>query len=103
MPAADAERVITIDVPVIPEEKCEMTTNIATVDLPPTIATMMMQESASNMQASNRNSRGVFDAVMGAIAATVQTNLAEVGTLESEAVQRIKATPMASPAIQTDK
>lgn len=80
-----------------------MTTNIATVDLPPTIATMMMQESASNMQASNRNSRGVFDAVMGAIAATVQTNLAEVGTLESEAVQRIKATPMASPAIQTDK
>jgi len=73
------------------------------MDLPDGVGQLMITESAGSIQASSRNARGVFDAVMGAIAATVQTNLAEVGTLESEAVQRIKATPMASPAIQTDK
>ena len=47
-------------------------------DVPENVAQQMMVESTGNIQASNRNSRGVFDAVMGAIGATVQTNLAEV-------------------------
>ena len=66
-------------------------------DLPENVAQMMTVESAGNIQASNRNSRGVFDAVMGAIGATVQTNLAEVGTLEGRAVSGVNATPIAGP------
>jgi len=67
------------------------------VDLPTAVAQQMMVESAGNIQASNRNSRGVFDAVMGALAGTVQTNFAEVGVLESRAVSGVMATPVAGP------
>jgi len=34
-------------------------------DVPENVAQQMMVESSGNIQASNRNSRGVFDAVMG--------------------------------------
>ena len=68
-------------------------------DLPENVAQMMMIESAGNIQASNRNSRGVFDAVMGSIGATIQTNLAEVGVLEGRAVSGVMATPIAAPAV----
>lgn len=82
----------------IPIEKAgEM--NMAT-DVPENVAQQMMVESSGNIQASNRNSRGVFDAVMGAIGATVQTNLAEVGVLEGRAVSGVNATPIASPTTQ---
>lgn len=67
------------------------------IDLSPNIANAMLTESAANMQASNRNSRGVFDAVMGAVAGTVQTNFAEVGVLEGRAVSGVMATPIAAP------
>jgi len=67
-------------------------------DLPENVAQAMMSETAGNIQASNRNSRGVFDAVMGAIGATVQTNLSEVGVLEGRAVSGVMATPIAPPA-----
>ena len=66
-------------------------------DVPPGLLQAMMAETAGNIQASNRNSRGVYDAVMGALAGTVGTNFAEVGTLESKAVQGVYATPLASP------
>ena len=69
-------------------------------DVPENVSQQMMVESAGNIQASNRNSRGVFDAVMGAIGATVQTNLAEVGVLEGRAVSGVNATPIASPTTQ---
>ena len=69
-------------------------------DVPENVAQQMMVESTGNIQASNRNSRGVFDAVMGAIGATVQTNLAEVGVLEGRAVSGVTATPIASPTTQ---
>lgn len=69
-------------------------------DVPENVAQQMMVESSGNIQASNRNSRGVFDAVMGAIGATVQTNLAEVGVLEGRAVSGVNATPIASPTTQ---
>jgi hypothetical protein len=69
-------------------------------DVPENVAQQMMVESTGNIQASNRNSRGVFDAVMGAIGATVQTNLAEVGVLEGRAVSGVNATPIASPTTQ---
>ena len=68
------------------------------IDLSPNVGNMMLMESATNMQASNRNSRGVFDAVMGALAGTVQTNFAEVGVLEGRSVSGVLATPVAGPA-----
>ena len=69
-------------------------------DVPENVSQQMMVESAGNIQASNRNSRGVFDAVMGAIGATVGVNLAEVGVLEGRAVSGVNATPIASPTTQ---
>ena len=68
------------------------------MDLPDGVGTLMMTESAGNVQASNRNSRGVFDAVMGALAGTVQTNFAEVGVVEGRSVSGVLATPIAGPA-----
>lgn len=68
------------------------------MDLPDGIGQMMMVESAGNIQASNRNTRGVFDAVMGALAGTVQTNFAEVGVVEGRSVSGVLATPIAGPA-----
>jgi len=70
------------------------------IDLSPNVANAMLTESSTNMQASNRNSRGVFDAVMGAIAGTVQTNFAEIGAIESRAVSGVMGTPVASPTTQ---
>ena len=68
------------------------------LDLPEGVGQVMMTESATNMQASNRNSRGVFDAVMGALGGTVQSNFKDIGTLESRAASGVFATPIAGPA-----
>lgn len=70
-------------------------------DISPNVANLMITESAANLQASNRNSRGVFDAVMGALAGTVQTNFAEVGVLEGRSVSGVLGTPLASPTVKT--
>ena len=67
------------------------------MDLPDGVGQLMMTETAGNIQASNRNSRGVLEAVMGAIAATVQTNLAEIGVLEGRSASGVFATPIAGP------
>lgn len=67
------------------------------VDLSQNVANTILTESVGNIQASNRNSRGVFDAVMGAIAGTVQTNFAEIGAIESRAVSGVMGTPVAAP------
>lgn len=68
------------------------------MDLPDGVGQLMMTESAGNIQASNRNTRGVFDAVMGALAGTVQSNFKDIGTLESRAASGVFATPIAGPA-----
>ena len=68
------------------------------MDLPDSVGQLMMTESAGNIQASNRNTRGVFDAVMGALAGTVQTNFAELGVLEGRSASGVFATPIAGPA-----
>jgi hypothetical protein len=73
----------------------------ASADISPNVANLMITESAANLQASNRNSRGVFDAVMGALAGTVQTNFAEVGVLEGRSVSGVLGTPLASPTVKT--
>lgn len=68
------------------------------LDLPEGVGQVMMTESASNMQASNRNTRGVFDAVMGALAGTVQSNFKDIGVLEGRSASGVFATPIAGPA-----
>lgn len=79
----------------IPFERVEKTK--MPIDIPENVAGSMMADTAVNIQASNRNSRFVADAVMGAIAGTVQTNFAEVGVLEGRAVSGVNGTPMAGP------
>jgi hypothetical protein len=69
-------------------------------DLPPAVAEQMMVESVGNIQASNRNARGGFDAAMVALAGTIQQNFSEVGVLEGRAVSGVNATPIAGPATQ---
>jgi len=63
----------------------------------PDFSKLMMAETAANMQASNNTSRRTFDAVMAAIAGTVQTNFAEIGLLEGRTASGVLATPIASP------
>lgn len=69
-----------------------------TMDLPDGVGQLMMTESAGNIQASNRNTRGVFDAVMGALAGTVQSNFKDIGVLEGRSASGVFATPIAGPA-----
>ena len=83
--------VVTIPVEVIKEKKMAM-------DLPDGVGQLMMTESAGNIQASNRNTRGVFDAVMGALAGTVQSNFKDIGVLEGRSASGVFATPIAGPA-----
>lgn len=95
MPTTDTptigDGVVTI---VIPEEGLKK----MAMDLPDGVGQLMMTESAGNIQASNRNTRGVFDAVMGALAGTVQSNFKDIGVLEGRSASGVFATPIAGPA-----
>ena len=95
MPETDTptigDGVVTI---VIPEEGLKK----MAMDLPDGVGQLMMTESAGNIQASNRNTRGVFDAVMGALAGTVQSNFKDIGVLEGRSASGVFATPIAGPA-----
>lgn len=95
MPIDDFDPIVGDGVITIPNVEVD---DVSQVDLSPNVANTMLTESVTNMQASNRNSRGVFDAAMGAIAGTVQTNFAEVGVLEGRAVSGVMATPIAAPS-----
>ena len=79
-----------------PEQPAEV--NKMAMDLPDGVGQLMMTESAGNIQASNRNTRGVFDAVMGALAGTVQSNFKDIGVLEGRSASGVFATPIAGPA-----
>jgi len=70
------------------------------IELGSTISELLLSESAANFQASNRNTRGGFDAVMVALAASVGQNFNELGTLEARANSGVNATPLASPVTQ---
>jgi len=66
-------------------------------DLPENVAQQMMVLSAGQISQGTGRMNGVFDAVMGAIAGTVQSNYSEVGVLEGRAVSGVNATPIAGP------
>ncbi len=67
-------------------------------DLPDGVGQLMMTESAGNIQASNRNTLGVFDAVMGSLAGTVQTNFKDIGVLEGRTASGVLSTNLGTPA-----
>ena len=67
------------------------------IDLSENVANITLTESVTNMQAGNRNGNGAMNAVMAAIAGTVQTNFAEVGVLEGRAVSGVNATDLGGP------
>ena len=67
------------------------------IELGSTVSELLLTESAGNLQASNRNTRGGFDAVMVALAATVQRNFSETDLIEGRTASGILATPIASP------
>ena len=79
----------------IPDEGKNMAQDL---DLPQGVGQLMMTETAANVQQSNRNSRGVFDAVMGALAGTIQTNFKDIGVLEGRTASGVLATPIAPPS-----
>ena len=81
-----------VTIPVSDEEENEMAT-----DVPENVAQANMTLIQTNVTQSTNRVNGVFDAVMGAIAGTVQTNFSEVGVLEGRAVSGVNATPIAPP------
>ncbi len=63
----------------------------------PDMFKLMLAESAGNVQASNRNSRNMFDIASGAMQGTMVQNFKDVGVVEGRSVSGILATPLASP------
>ena len=63
----------------------------------PDMFKLMLAESAGNVQASNRNSRNMFDIASGAMQGTMVQNFKDVGVVEGRSVSGILATPIASP------
>lgn len=98
MPSNDTVPVIGDGIVTIPLPEDEHEEQNMPMDLPDGVGQLMMTETAGNIQASNRNTRGVFDAVMGALAGTIQANHAEVGVLEGRSVSGVMSTPIASPS-----
>lgn len=79
--------VVTITIP--GEEKVKR--------MDPDMFKLMLAESAGNVQASNRNSRNMFDIASGAMQGTMVQNFKDVGVVEGRSVSGILATPIASP------
>lgn len=63
----------------------------------PDMFKLMLAESAGNVQASNRNSRNMYDIAAGAMQGTMVQNFKDVGVVEGRSVSGILATPIAAP------
>lgn len=70
------------------------------IDIPENVAGNMMVLAAGQVQQGTGRMNGVFDAAMGAIAGTIQSNFSEVGVLEGRAVSGVNATPLGAPSPQ---
>jgi hypothetical protein len=67
------------------------------IKMDPDMFKLMLAESAGNVQASNRNSRNMFDIASGAMQGTMVSNFKDVGVVEGRTVSGVLATPLASP------
>lgn len=70
------------------------------VDISPNVANMMLTESATNMQANNRDGRNLGTIAMGVLQAAAARNFDELGVVEGRSSSGVLATPIASPATQ---
>ena len=87
-----AETQVVIEVGDAPEEMKKMP-----LDIPDGLGTMLMSESAGNIQANNRDGRNLGTIAMGALQAGVAKTHNELGVEESRAVSGVLATPVAGP------
>ena len=71
-----------------------------TMDISPGYGSLLMNESASNIQANNRDGRNIATIAMGSLQAGVARTHNEMGTEESRAISGVMATPVAGPATQ---
>lgn len=71
------------------------------VDLPDSVAQMMMTESAGNIQQGNALARQVNQLANGALQAQIVEDAREVGLLEGRTASGVLATPLAAPVKST--
>jgi hypothetical protein len=70
------------------------------MDLPENVATLIVTESAGNVQANNRDGRNIGTIAMGVLEAAMARNFDELGTVESRSNSGVMATPIAGPTTQ---
>jgi hypothetical protein len=67
------------------------------MDVSPNFGALVMNESAGNIQANNRDGRNIATIAMGSLQAGVARTHNEMGTEESRAISGVMATPIAPP------
>ena len=77
------------------EEKKKMS-----LDISDGFGTLMMNESAGNIQNTNLNGRNIANIAMGSLQAGVARTHNEMGTEESRAISGVLGTPVAPPTTQ---
>lgn len=70
------------------------------VDLPESVAAMLLTETTGNIQATNNNGRNISNIAMGSLQAGVAKVHNELGPEESRAISGVMATPVAPPSTQ---
>lgn len=69
------------------------------LDLPEGLGTLLITETGGNIQANNRDGRGITTAALGALQAGIAKTHNELGPVESRAVSGVIATPVAAPSV----
>lgn len=72
-----------------------------TMDISPGFGTLLMNESAGNVQNTNLSGRNIANIAMGSLQAGVARTHNEMGTEESRAISGVMATPVAPPTMQS--
>jgi len=70
------------------------------MDISPGFGTLLMNESAGNVQNTNLSGRNIANIAMGSLQAGVARTHNEMGTEESRAISGVMATPIAPPSMQ---
>lgn len=97
-PTADVKRVITIDVPVIPEEKFEMSGQFAPIDLPPNLASQQLARAADGVGMMTEALRGTLTMAVGSLQAGIAKDANKIGTEEARALSGLNSTPLGAPS-----
>lgn len=67
------------------------------MDIPDGLGTLLMSETAGNIQNTNLSGRNIANIAMGSLQAGVARTHNEMGTEESRAISGVMATPIAPP------